>query len=467
MAVYNFLKRVPLFAELPEKDLARLCEMVEEVDLKAGDLLFSEGDLGNHAYVIRKGEVEVLKASQRRDVLLAVRTEGEVIGEMALLEDTTRTASLRARTDVTLLKIDKSQLDNLLETSSSAARVLFYTILRRWRETHAALRQSEKMAELGRMTAGVAHELNNPAAAAGRSASQLLDSISNLMAAQTELTELHLQPPEEALLDFLKDRIEASITNPIHLDTITRSDREAELEDWLNDQGIQDAWELSPALTGLDLSAEDRKRISSGFSEAELPVVLTWVQATCDVENLLVEIREAAGRISTIVQALKSYSYLDQAPVQEVDIHAGLENTLIIMRHKLKQGIEIKREYAQDLPHIQGHGSELNQVWTNLIDNAVDAMDGQGTITLRTRREKDWVVVEIEDNGPGIPPEIQDKIFDPFFTTKPPGQGTGLGLDISYNIIVHKHRGEIKVLSKPGQTIFQISLPVNAQLSNN
>ncbi len=465
MAVYSFLKRIPLFAELPESDLQSLCEMVEQVELKAGEQLFSEGDPGNHAYVIREGELEVLKASQRRDVLLAVRTEGEVIGEMALLEDTTRTATVRARTDVILLRIDKSQLDYLLETSSSAARVLFYTILRRWRETHAALRQSEKMAELGRMTAGVAHELNNPAAAAGRSASQLQELIASLTAAQAELTELHLQPPAQALLDFLKDKVKASIANPLHLDTITRSDREAELEDWLEGQGIQDAWELAPALVGLELDPQARQRISTGFSAAELPAVLTWVQAACDVENLLVEIREAAGRISTIVQALKSYSYLDQAPVQEVDIQAGLENTLVIMRHKLKQGIEVKREYAEDLPHIQGHGSELNQVWTNLIDNAADAMQGRGTLILRTKREKDWVVVEIEDDGPGIPPEIQDKVFDPFFTTRPPGQGTGLGLDISYNIIVHKHRGEIKLFSKPGQTIFRVSLPIEAQLA--
>ncbi len=464
MTVYTFLKKVPLFSDLPDEDLESLCQMVDRVELKSGELLFSEGDHGDHAYVIRSGELEVLKASQRREVLLAVRKEGEVIGEMALLEDISRTATVRARSDFVLLAVDKAQLDHLLETSSSAARVLFYTMLRRWREMHAALRQSEKMAELGRLTAGVAHELNNPAAAAGRSASQLQESIVNLTAAQTDLTELHLKARQQELTEFLREKIKASISTPDPLDTITRSDRESELEEWLEEQGVPNSWEYAPALVGLNLDAPARERLAADLSRSELTVVLAWVQAACDVENLLVEIREAAGRISIIVQALKSYSYLDQAPVQAVDIQAGLENTLVIMRHKLKQGITVRREYSPNLPHIQGYGSELNQVWTNLIDNAIDALDGQGTITLRTRAEDDWVVVEVEDDGPGIPMEIQDRVFDPFFTTKPPGKGTGLGLDISYNIVVHKHRGEIKLFSKPGRTLFQVNLPLEAKL---
>ncbi len=274
-----------------------------------------------------------------------------------------------------------------------------------------------------------------------------------------------MQGPQQELIAYLTEKIKASIANPMNLDTIARSDREAEFEEWLDGQGVGNAWELAPALVGLDLDTQARERLSAGLGKEELTVVLAWVQATCDVENLLVEIREAAERISQIVKALKSYSYLDQAPVQDVDIQSGLENTLLIMRHKLK-GIDIHREYTPDLPRIEGYGSELNQVWTNLIDNAADAMDGGGTLTLRTRRENGWVVVEIEDDGPGIPQEIQEKVFDPFFTTKPPGQGTGLGLDISYNIVVHKHRGEIQLFSKPGQTVFQVKLPLGAKLSD-
>ena len=168
------------------------------------------------------------------------------------------------------------------------------------------------------------------------------------------------------------------------------------------------------------------------------------------------------GRISEIVKALKSYSYLDQAPVQAVDLHEGLDNTLLVLGHKLKSGISVRREYAPDLPNIQANGSELNQVWTNIIDNAADALQGQGEITIRTRHEGEWVVIEIEDDGPGIPAEIQPRVFEPFYTTKPPGQGTGLGLDISYNVVAHNHRGDINVFSEPGKTCFRVRLPVNA-----
>ena len=178
------------------------------------------------------------------------------------------------------------------------------------------------------------------------------------------------------------------------------------------------------------------------------------------MHNLLAEIGTGVGRISQIVKALKTYSYLDQAPVQAVDVREGLEDTLLILRSKL-EGISVRREYAPDLPRIQGYGSELNQVWTNLIDNAAYAVDGKGEIVLRTRREGDSVIVEVQDNGPGIPAEIKDRIFDPFFTTKPVGQGTGLGLDISYNIVVNKHRGDIQVSSEPGRTVFEVRLPLN------
>ena len=186
-----------------------------------------------------------------------------------------------------------------------------------------------------------------------------------------------------------------------------------------------------------------------------------WLNATYVIYNLLTEIGQGAGRIAGIVKALKSYTYLDQAPVQAVDVNEGLDDTLLILRSKLKTGISVRREYSQDLPRIQAYGSELNQVWTNLIDNAVDAMGGQGEITLRTRKEGESVVVEVEDDGPGIPEDIQARIFDAFFTTKPPGKGTGLGLDISYRIVVDKHRGDMKVISQPGRTIFQVRLPLD------
>lgn len=465
MAVmYDFLRKIPLFAELPDEDLERLCEAVEEVHLPAGQDLFPEGAVGDRAYVIRDGQLEIVKTSSGREVLLAVRGSGEVIGEMALLEDRPRMATVRARTDCVLYGIGQMEFKRLLETSASAVRALFHTFLSRWQATEAKLRQSEKMAQLGKLTAGVAHELNNPAAAVKRGADHLRMAIGELTEAQASIGGLGLDPRQQQALQDLASQTEAQARQPLVLDVVARSDREAELEEWLEDQGMEDAWEFAPMLVNLGFDRERAEELAGDLSAEQLGPVINWLSALYDVHSLLAEISQGAGRLSEIVKALKSYSYLDQAPVQQVDVHRGLEDTLLILRTKLQSqqdgdGITVRREYAEDLPLIQGYGSELNQVWTNLIDNAADALDGKGEISLRTRQEGDWVVVEISDNGPGIPPEVQPRIFDPFFTTKAPGVGTGLGLDIVYNIIVYKHKGDVKVFSRPGRTTFQVWLP--------
>jgi signal transduction histidine kinase len=237
------------------------------------------------------------------------------------------------------------------------------------------------------------------------------------------------------------------------------------LEEWLEDLGIEDAWELAPDLVSIDFSAEDLATMADSFSPEQFAFVVKWLNTTYTMYNLLAELRQGAGRISGIVKALKTYSYLDQAPVQSVDVHQGLDDTLLILGHKLKGGPSVRREYDPNLPEIMGYGSELNQVWTNIIDNAAYALAdmpaGEGQILLRTEVDDDWISVRIEDNGPGIPKEIQGRLFEPFFTTKPPGVGTGLGLDISYNIVINKHRGDIKVTSEPGKTVFCVWLPID------
>jgi len=458
---YEFLRKIPLFAGLSDEDLHQMCQSIEEVHLPAGEMLFSEGSSGQKAYVIQEGTLEVLKASSGRDVLLAVRGPGEVIGEIALLESSPRMAGVRARTDSILYAIQKEDLDRLLATSVSAANALFGTILKRWRSTEAKLRQSEKMAQLGTLTAGVAHELNNPAAAAWRGASQLQECLATMEEAQMGLSRASLDPVQLEFLQSLAERARLHAPKPAMLDAVARSDRQYELETWLEEQGVEEAWELAPTLVDLDYDESSLAELLARFDHEQLGLVIRWLYATYTVYNLLSEIMQAAGRISEIVKALKSYAYLDQAPIQNVDIHEGMDSTLLILRNKLKAGIRVVREYSPGLPKIHGYGSELNQVWTNLIDNAIDALDGQGQITLRTRQEGDWVVVEVEDNGPGISPDILPRIFDPFFTTKPPGKGTGLGLDISFNIVVNKHRGDIRVTSHPGQTNFQVWLPLN------
>lgn len=461
MSNYDFLRKVPLFQDLPDPDLRQLCRTIQPVRLAAGEVLFAEGSPGDRAFVIKSGQVEILKESDGRQVLLNVCSKGDVIGEMALLESMPRTASVRARSDSELLAIHQEQFEHLLNTSPSATRAMFHTVLGRLRATASMLRHGEKMAQLGTLTAGVAHELDNPAAAVKRGADQMQSAITQFGEAQMQMGRLDWTPAQQQALGALADRARTLAARPPAIDSLTRSDREHELETWLNDRGVADAWELAPALVNVDLDAAGLDQVASGFSAGQLLAVVRWLNATYVVFSLLVEIGQGAGRISEIVRALKSYSYLDQAPVQSVDVHEGLDNTLVILRHKLKTGIQLRREYTPDLPKIEAFGSELNQVWTNIVDNAADALGGEGEIVIRTRREGDGVLVEVEDNGPGIPPEIQSRIFDPFFTTKPPGKGTGLGLDISYKIVVHKHRGDMRVESRPGRTVFQVWLPIN------
>ena len=458
--MYDFLKKIPLFEGLPDEDFERLCQMVTEVHLPQGAQLFTEGSLGDKAYVIVEGQIEILKVSEGRPVLLAVRQPGEVIGEMSLLEAAPRFASGRARTDSVLLEISHAQLNELLNSSPSAARAMLYTFISRLRSSEILLRQSEKMAQLGTLTAGIAHELNNPAAAAKRGSSQLLIALNKMHQAQRELNRVNLSDHQWDFLFELESQARARAGKAIDLDSLARSDRENELEIWLDEQGIEDSWELAPILVNLKYEVNQLKKLAETFNSDQFPAVVDWLGSTFTAYSLLAEIGQGAERIADIVKSLKAYVYLDQAPIQAVDLHEGLDNTIIMLRHKLKQGVNVRREYAEHLPKVMAYGSELNQVWTNIIDNAIDAMDGKGEITLRTQLQGDWVVVEIEDTGPGIPDEIQSKIFSPFFTTKPVGKGTGLGLNISYKII-QKHGGEIKVFSQPRRTRFQVCLPVN------
>ena len=322
-----------------------------------------------------------------------------------------------------------------------------------------ALRQSEKMATLGTLAAGVAHELNNPAAATRRAAEHLRDAFTRLEAARLEIESCG-RDVDRQLLRELDMRARNHAGRPSDLGTVERSDREADLEDWLDHHGVDDGWELAPALVALGIDAAQLDGLEERLGEA-LPAVMVWVANAFRVHMLAHEIGQGSARISEIVGALKGYSYLGQAPVQAVDVHEGLDNTLVILRNKLKAGVDVVRDYGADVPLITAYGGELNQVWTNILDNAVDAMAGKGTITIRTRRDGDWVVVEVVDDGPGIPREILGKVFDPFFTTKDPGKGTGLGLATSYSIVTEKHRGSIAVTSQPGATRFVVRLPID------
>lgn len=327
-------------------------------------------------------------------------------------------------------------------------------------EQERLLRQSERLATLGRLSAGVAHELNNPTAAAQRGAAQLRTTLVRLEQAQFQLGRMGCAADQQDTLARLNQMAQEYAKRPMMLDPLTRSDREYALEEFLEDRGIDDAWEYAPTLVNMGLETEEIQKMAEDFRADEFATVLSALSSTYTSHNLLEEIGQGAGRIAEIVRALKSYTYMDQAPVQFLNVHEGLDSTLVMLHSKTKKGVEVRLKYAESLPPIQGYGGELNQVWTNLIDNAIDAMNGQGILCLETHQEGEWVVVEITDTGSGIPEEIEPYIFDPFYTTKALGQGTGLGLNISRNIVVQKHQGEISVQSQPGKTTFTVKLPI-------
>jgi len=336
---------------------------------------------------------------------------------------------------------------------------------RAYLQQEVMLRQSEKLATLGKLSAGMAHELNNPIAAVQRGAGHLRAAITQAQQALLKLGELSLTKAQIDMLLTHDQLAQTRAAEPTDLDALLRCECEDQVKMWMEARGIENAWEFAPALVNLGYDNNALVALAENFTAAQIPSVIAWLSNTYLIYSLLEELGQGSGRMAEIIRALKAYTYMDQAPIQSVDVHEGLDNTLVMLRNKLKAGIDVHRQYAENFPRIQAYGSELNQVWTNIIDNAVEAMQGRGELTLRTRQEEQWVVVEIEDNGPGIPPAVQAKIFDPFFTTKAPGKGTGLGLNISHNIIVQKHKGKIAVRSQPGKTCFEIRLPIDFESS--
>jgi signal transduction histidine kinase len=315
--------------------------------------------------------------------------------------------------------------------------------------------QSQKLAALGKLSAGLAHELNNPSAAARRSASTLRDCLKRL---RTSVRASAIGPDDCVMLAQREEAIRAALTPAQYKDEFARVEREEAIQSWLEAKEVEDAWKLAPLLTEANLSDAQLQSFASAAGNSLGPE-LTRFATLLEMDRISDELENSTARISDLVKAIKEYSYMDQAAMQEVDLTKSLETTLTIMHHKLKRGITVTREYASDVPKVMAYGSELNQVWTNLIDNAADAMKESGKLSIRTALDNEYVLVEIRDTGPGIPDEIQSRIFDPFFTTKGVGDGTGLGLDIAYRII-KKIKGLIAVKSVPGDTRFEVRIPI-------
>lgn len=455
----EFLRRLPLFSGLEEDDLARLCEMAEPRPVPAGQALIEEDSPGDAVYIIEDGEFEVTKRAGDQELVITRRGSGEVIGEMALLDGSPRSATVRALRDSRVLRIGQDAFQEMLAYSPSARKAILQSVGGRLRSIESTLMQHEKMAALGGLAAGLAHELNNPSAAIRRNADYLRHSLDEWQQAIIGLHAAGLREDQLDAFGTLQSELIERAAQPLFLDPLVCSDMEVDLQAWLEERGVDDAWELAPALVAMGWDVDSLRDKVEQFDPEQLSPVLQWLGTGSSIYRLLDEVRRSAERISEVVGAVKQYSYVDQAPVQNVDVHQGLDSTLIILRHKLRSGVTVTRDYAPNLPRIEAYAGELNQVWTNLIDNAIDAMDGHGELHIRTYAEQDHVVVEIADNGPGIPAGVLGRIFDPFFTTKPQGKGTGLGLYLAYNS-VQKHFGQIQVESRPGRTCFRVRLPV-------
>jgi signal transduction histidine kinase len=450
------LLRVPTFEGLPDDQLDWFISHCQEVKLKPGDVYLRPGGPTDSMVVVLEGELQVRGELAGETVVLPFGA-GAVTGVLPFSRMKTSVLTGRAVTEARILKFPSAKFPEMIQKMPELTQRLVGVMADRIREVTRLEQQRDRLAALGKLSAGLAHELNNPASAATRATSLLREALHRIKDAAQELGRHDLTPAQRAEIE----KLEASFLKPSEtaLDTLAISDLEDQIDSLLRSHGQSDLWQLAADLARRGIKPEVLESMFSTLDADVARAALVRIAASAEIANLLIEIESSTSRISDLVRAIKEYTYMDQTQAQNVDIVKGLENTLTILNHKLKRGITVRREYNKIPLLVNSFGSELNQVWTNIIDNAIDAMGGKGELIIRTYRDDTCVAVEIADNGPGISPEILSHIFEPFFTTKGVGEGTGLGLDTVMRI-VKKHRGSINVTSKPGNTCFQVLLPL-------
>jgi signal transduction histidine kinase len=461
------LRTLFLFESLDEEKLAWLAEHGRVETRDAGTDVFTEGEPGTCFFVLLHGTVTLSRLVHGDEVEM-VRTEqrgvyGGSLQAYLVAEDAEDerpyTGTMRAITDARFFVMPATMFAKAIRGWFPLAMHLLEGIYLGMRNTQALVGQRERLLALGALSAGLTHELNNPAAAAVRATAALRERVAGMRHKLAMLADGHLDPSQLPALVKLQEAAAERVGKAPTLSALETNDAEDELADWLEEHDIQSGWDIAPVLVGGGVDVPWLAGVAGAVGEENLEPAVRWLAYTVETELLMGEIEDAVARISTLVGAAKQYSQIDRAPFQVVDVHELLDSTLVMLAGKLGKGITVVKEYDRSLPQIPAYAAELNQVWTNIIDNAVGAMDGHGTLTIRTVRDGDLVCVEIGDTGPGVPENIRSRIFEPFFTTKPVGEGTGLGLDISYRIVVNKHHGDIRLISQPGDTRFRVLLP--------
>ena len=456
------LRGLTLFDGLSDDQLADLIAAGDEVRIEPGVELFHEGDHGDHWWVLIEGAIELVRR---------VGSEETVVGRMdvpgrwaggfrAWDEHGVYLATARGVTEGRVLRVPATDLRALTDAWFPFGGHIVQGVFGTARNIESTVRQRESLVTLGTLAAGLAHELNNPAAAATRSADALDDVCETLIGLFARLCQGVLTAEQVSALDALRREIDPQ---PMVLDPLEASDREDELSTWLTRHGVERDWVIAERLVAAGVDIDWCERAAGVLDGAALEPGLEWVASTFEASKLLAEVQESIRRVSELVGAMRSYSQMDRASMQSIDVTDGIESTLVMLGHRLRDGVGIVRDYGDDVPRIEAYAGELNQVWTNLIDNAVDAMDGSGTLRLTTRADGDGIVVEIGDTGSGMEPDVAARAFEAFYTTKDVGKGTGLGLDIARRIVEDRHGGTITIDSKPGDTVMRVRLPRRAR----